>query len=470
MTNVPHKVAKILKTLACIAILAICCAWAVAADRTPQPFQKGDTVCFIGDSITHGGKYQAFVYLFYATRFPDREIKMYNCGVSGDSAGGACRRLEWDILAHKPTAATVLLGMNDVGRSLYGKDKTDERSRKSQQKAINAYAANMAKLAEGLKRAHVKAVYLTPTIYEQYADTGSENLFGCNEGLERCGQEAARVAEKSDSPVIDVHAAMNAINNRMQKDNPKFTLVGRDRVHPGDVGHFVVAYLILKAQHVPKFVSRIVVAAQPGRVVEQDNCQVSNLQASPTAVSFDCLERALPYPVPKAAADALRLVPFEQELNQEILKIDGLTPGDYELRIDGQSAGRYDAQSLKAGVNLAGNPQTPQYQQAQQVSELNAKRHALETGRLRTFALVQHAFLSRSTVDPNDAAAVQELLQQRLEKMKGTPYYAYNQGIVDKYLKYKPTEKATVAEVDQAMASMDRAGRPKSHRFVIGKK
>lgn len=470
MKKIPPRGFQIFRAIACFAVLMIGAAWALAADRAPQPFQKGDTVCFIGDSITHGGKYQAFVYLFYATRFPDREIKMFNCGISGDSAAGACRRLEWDILVHKPTAATVLLGMNDVGRTLYGKDKTDDNSRRSQQNAISAYAGNMAKLAEGLKRANVKTTYLTPTIYEQNADTGTENLFGCNEGLQRCGQEAAKIAEKVGCPVIDVHAAMNAVNERMQKEDPTFTLVGRDRVHPGDVGHFVVAYTLLKAQGVPRCVSKIVIAAESGAVKEQANCQVSDLKASSTQVSFECLERALPYPVPKPAADALKLVPFEQELNQQILKIDGLASGDYELRIDGQLVGQYDAASLTSGVNLAANPKTPQYQQAQQVSQLNAKRHSLETGRLRTFALVRHGYLSRSKVDPSDAAAVRELLEQRLEKLRGTPYYGYNKGVIENYLKYRSTEKATIEEVEQAMASMYRVNQPKSHRFVVSRK
>jgi len=30
-----------------------------------KPFQAGDTVCYVGDSITHGGTYHALVTLFY---------------------------------------------------------------------------------------------------------------------------------------------------------------------------------------------------------------------------------------------------------------------------------------------------------------------------------------------------------------------------------------------------------------------
>jgi endoglucanase len=448
----------------------LCCTLAVAADRTPQPFQKGDTVCFIGDSITHGGKYQAFVYLFYATRFPDRQIKMYNSGISGDSAGGACRRFDWDILPHRPTAATVLLGMNDVGRTLYGRDKTDAKTKQSQKNTIQAYARNMTQLAERLKQANVRATFLTPTIYEQNADVGTENLYGCNDGLANCGREAAQIAKQFGFPTVDMHAAMNAINDREQRRDPKFTLVGRDRVHPGDVGHFVMAYILLKAQQVPKYVAKMHVAADSNTVREAANCRITNLQAGRDKVVFDCLEAALPCPVAKSAADALRLVPFTEELNQEVLQVAGLAPGTYALCIDGQAVGDYDAGALAQGVNLATNAKTPQYQQAEQVAALNAKRLSLESGRLRTFAAVQHGTLSRSKINPNDTAAVEKLFAERLEKMKGSPYYNYNKFMFANYLKYKPLEQETITEVERVMPTMYEAARPTPHRFAIAKK
>jgi hypothetical protein len=40
-----------------------------------EPFTDGDKVCFIGNSITHGGKYHSLIYLYYLTRFPEKEIK-----------------------------------------------------------------------------------------------------------------------------------------------------------------------------------------------------------------------------------------------------------------------------------------------------------------------------------------------------------------------------------------------------------
>jgi len=449
--------------------LTLAAAGAASAQPQAEPFRKGDTVCIVGDSITHGGRYHAFLSLFYATRFPDRPLTIINSGISGDSASGACRRLEWDILVHQPTAATVMLGMNDVGRTLYGKDKTDAKSKQSQEATVQRYAANMTRLVEALQKANVRVTLITPSIYEQNVDTGTENLFGCNDGLANCGREVQKIAGQFGVPVIDLHSAMDALNTRLQKDDPKFTLVGRDRVHPGEVGHFVMAYLILKGQGVPRCVAQLTLAADTGRVVLADNCRVSQLQATPGAISFDCLENALPFPVPNTAEAALKLVPFQDELNQELLKVTGLAPGMYTLAIDGQDIGRYDAAGLAAGVNLALNPKTPQYQHALQVSQINATRHTLESGRLRTIAAIHHSLLGSGKVDVNDAQAVDAALEKGLETKKSSPQYEYYKGQVAAYRKYKPAYAATVSEVQQARKDLYQAAQPKAHHFVIRK-
>jgi endoglucanase len=460
---------KLFSTVTSLAVLLLGTLPALAQPR-PMPFQKGDTVCIIGDSITHGGKYPSFLYLYYVTRFPDQPIKMFNCGISGDSAGGAVRRLEWDILIHKPTAATVLLGMNDVGRTLYGRNKTDEKSKKAQESAIRAYAANMTKLMEALAKAKVRTTVLTPTIYEQNADTGTENLFGCDEGLFNCGLAAAKIAQRFRFPTIDVHDAMDTVNTQQQRRDRKFTVVGKDRVHPGEPGHLVVAHAILKGQQAPQYVSKVVINANTGTLREVWNCRLSNFQATREGASFESLERALPFPVSSAAAPALAWVPFQEDLNQELLRIDGLMPGMYELRIDGQLVGECNEEVLAAGVNLATLPKTPQYQQAEQVAALNAKRQALESGRLRTFAAVRHGYLSQAKIDTTDEAAVKQFLLQRVEKAKGSPYYQYSKGTVENYLKYKPDEKSILAEVELTTAAMYEAAKPKPHRFVVTKK
>lgn len=442
------------------------------ADSEPLAFQKGETVCIIGDSITHGGMYHSNMYLFYVTRFPDREFQLFNCGISGDTAAGACRRLDWDILVHKPAAATVLLGMNDVGLRFYGKHTTDEKSMAAQQASLEQYAVNLTNLVEGLRKANVRVTLLTPTIYEQSADTGADNFLGANDGLRNCGEVVKEIARRFDLPVIDIHAAMDAINCAAQKTDPSFTLVGRDRVHPGNVGHLVIAYTLLKGQKMPSCVSRMVLAADSVKITEQANCKIGNLKASQEELSFDCIEAALPFPVSAGAQAALKLVPFEQDLNEELLKVTGLAGGKYTLLIDDQAVGRYDAAELASGVNLAFNNKTPQYQQALAVDALNAKRHTLEAVRLRGIAATQ-MWLFSSKLDLSDTRAVSEAVSKAAGERPGTtervPWRGDVRNIFDAYRKYKPVEQELIKEVEQARTDMYKAAQPKAHRFFLKK-
>jgi hypothetical protein len=140
-----------------------------AAESSVPQFQKGDRVCFIGDSISHDGAYPSYVYLFYATRFPDRRWEISNAGLGGDTAGGAVKRFDWDIAVNKPTVATILLGMNDVNRGLYGPDKRGAEIEKQRQSALDTYTANMRKLAGLLEQADCRIVFLTPSSFDQTA-------------------------------------------------------------------------------------------------------------------------------------------------------------------------------------------------------------------------------------------------------------------------------------------------------------
>lgn len=86
-----------------------------AEETPPLRFENGDVVALIGDSITRGGLYHSFIQLFYATRYPEMRPSFFNAGRSGDAAPRTLKRLGWDVLERKPTVATVMLGMNDMG-------------------------------------------------------------------------------------------------------------------------------------------------------------------------------------------------------------------------------------------------------------------------------------------------------------------------------------------------------------------
>src|SRR4051812_13568341 len=83
--------------------------------QTVAPFKEGDRVVFLGNSITDGGHYHSYIWLYYMTHFPNTRVTFLNAGIGGDNVKQMSDRFEQDVLPMKPTVLTVTWGMNDTG-------------------------------------------------------------------------------------------------------------------------------------------------------------------------------------------------------------------------------------------------------------------------------------------------------------------------------------------------------------------
>src|ERR1700753_3484759 len=95
------------------------------AQNNIKPFIKGDRVVFMGNSITDGGHYHSYIWLYYMTHFPDRRISVINAGIGGDVCKQMLERLDSEVFAKKPTVMTFTFGMNDTGYQFCTPDKED---------------------------------------------------------------------------------------------------------------------------------------------------------------------------------------------------------------------------------------------------------------------------------------------------------------------------------------------------------
>jgi lysophospholipase L1-like esterase len=439
-----------------------------------QPFQAGDTVCYVGDSITHGGTYHSIVTLFYTTRFPDREIQYYNDGISGDRASGIMSderyRLNVDILSHKPTVATIMLGMNDVGRNDYGAGKTGPEIEKKRQASLDTYNENMVKLVAALRGVGSRIIFLTPSIYEEgktlSIKDAAEDMVGVNGALGKCAETERKWAKAPNSGYADFYQVMNAVDERERKTDPGFTIVGKDRVHPGPVGHFVMAYTLLKAQGLPREVSKIELNAKKKQAGKLVNASVEKIAASADKLEFDALEKALPMVVPEEARPALKMVPFVQDLNQETLVVKGLKKGSYQLTIDGETVGEFDAAQLKRGVNLAENVNTPQYKQSEQATKIMAER-TLVGKKIRDIVTLKYG-LSKAKVDVLDRDTLLATLRTRLAaaEAKKDPAVVRLRAAVDDAAAPGKLEQ----QYDESMVALRKACQPRVHHYALVKK
>jgi lysophospholipase L1-like esterase len=436
-----------------------------------QMFQANDVVCYVGDSITHGGTYHSIVTLYYVTRFPDRPMRFYNEGIGGDRASTIMSderyRLNVDILGKKPTVASIMLGMNDIGRNDYAPGKSGPEIEARRAASLVTYHDTMQKLIESLQKSGARLILITPSIYEEepkFSDPGTpaELTLGSNAALGKCALQVREFAKQYHTGIADFWGTMNAVNEEQRKSDPLFSVVGPNRVHPGPIGHFVMAYAFLKAQSVPREVATVSLNARKKKADGEVNCKIDKVVAGKGRVEFDALENALPMVVPDEAKPALKLVPFEGQFNQEIVKVAGLKKGTYELKIDDGAIGEYSAEELQKGVDIAENPATPQYQQSAAVTRLNTDR-TKTAARIRDIVAVKYP-MSRAKFDVLDHDALLKRLQDQVAAAK-THDTAYNRMVAT----LKDTEESGKldAEYDAMTAAMYTAAQPKPHHFVL---
>lgn len=425
-----------------------------------EVFKDGETVCFLGDSITHGGRFCSFIYDYYLTRFPERTIHFVNAGIAGDSAGGAQGRLVEDVIDKKPSSVAVMLGMNDVGRGNYVANP-DAQRKAAQQSSLDGYRKNMDKLLGRIRsEANPRLLLITPSPFDQtVVNDRDNNQPGCNDGLGRCAAVVRELAAKYNGEVVDFNGPMTAFNLEQQKRDPAFTIVGPDRVHPGPAGHLMMAWLFLKAQGAPAQVSEVVLDATAGNVTKAANAEVSGLEKKDGVWRFTVLEKALPFPIDSTAKTLLSLLPVERDLNQEILSVTHLADGEHELLIDNQVVGRYTSKVLAQGINLALNEATPQVKQAQEVAKLNERRRTAETV-MRDYAAVRW-FLRIRKVNPDDLAAVSVFAETKMNKT------GYFEGKVPNYLKTWEKRGEAIEKVKMLEQELFALRKPVSHTYVL---
>jgi lysophospholipase L1-like esterase len=92
--------------------------------------ENGQTVLFIGDSITdcgrqgdqapYGSGYVKLAIDLITARYPERQIHYLNRGISGNTVHDLHGRWQQDVIAHRPDWLCVKIGINDLHRTLDG--------------------------------------------------------------------------------------------------------------------------------------------------------------------------------------------------------------------------------------------------------------------------------------------------------------------------------------------------------------
>ena len=329
--------------------LAWCLATVAPLLLTPIPtfaadffLKKNDKVVMIGDSITEQHLHSTYLECWALTRFPQQNLQFINVGIGGDTAPGGRNRFQRDVLPYAPTILTVNFGMNDAGGP--GNQWVEER--------FKNYRTGLQGIADQSKSANIRVVWFTPQPVEIAA--AGPSILPDNLNLEKFSAGVKEIAASNgDALFVDQFHPFAAVVDKARQANPQNRIGGGDPVHPGPPGQALMAATLLRGLGFPTLVAATEIDFPTKKIVAHQNCQVDGLVVSPDGkVEFNQLDQSFPF-FPEEAKSILPWVSLLDEMNDYRLKVTGLKPGQFEVRLGGVKVGEYSAASLQTGVNLA---------------------------------------------------------------------------------------------------------------------
>lgn len=438
--------------------------------NTPDPslrrFRDGDTIVFLGDSITHGGLYHKYLQDFWLTRYPRAAVRFRNVGVSGDNAAGGLERIPLAVLPYRPTFVFTMFGMNDHGDGTGAPgSRTPEQEQRFADRAA-AYRKNLAEIVARLRRETPAPdlAFATGTPYDdRVLIPGSpvpEKCAGKQDSMHRLADEARHLAREEGIPVVDFDRTLTAFLHAQQAADPAYTAIGTDRTHPTANGHLFMAREILAAQGESRLVSSVELSVAPGTPCHAENADLTDGTREDGRLSFTLAEESLPFPIDPAAADMAARIRFTDDWNRQILTVHGL-PAESRMRlsVDGEPVGIWSGADWDRGVNLAECP-TPQSRQARRVAEASSEKRAFEERRFCNPYFIR-LFCKWTSRDPHDDAGL------LAEYEKANNKNDYTMAMIPTYAEYRDRLSEVPSELDRLDAECRRLARPVPHRYEL---
>lgn len=434
-----------------------------------QPFVNGDRVVFMGNSITDGGHYHSYIWLYYMTHYPNMRIQCFNAGIGGDVSKQMLERIDNEVFAKKPTVMTLTFGMNDTGYQLFPAAKADSLY----QLKINTSLISFNQIVTLLQQhPEIKKVLIGSSPYDEKSKIKTTPLVGKNKAMLVIVNAEKQTAKDNNWGFIDFNQPMTQIN--IQQTDSLFSMQVPDRIHPSNDGQMVMAYLFLNAQGLAgKKVAGISVNAKNGKIEKHENCNLTSASINNIGVQFNYLANSLPFPIDtipsgfgrpqQAQARALKLVPFTDDYNQELLQVKGLKKMDsYTLKIDNKVIRSWAGNEFEKGINLALITSTPQYQQALAVMHLNEERWTIER-RLREYYWIHYSILKPKGLLFKDDEATMDSLQKYAKK----DFFVAATIPTYQKARFKSVRDAWQKEMDLLTDQIYLINKPVQHHFEI---
>jgi lysophospholipase L1-like esterase len=304
--------------------------------RADFAIKDGDTVVFLGDSITAARTYGKIIENYTLLRFPDRKVHFINSGWGGDTAAGGLKRIQRDVFDKGATLVTVAYGINDIGWG--GKADAEHRQ---------IYLDGIRGIVDACKARKVRVFICSP------AATAADPEKSADDFLQKMCDDGMKIARDAGEGSIDILREMRTIQRVMKKGDPKETLHAADGIHLNDTGQTAMAYAILKGLGAPRDVSELTIDGASSKLASSGNCTITNISATPEKVEFDRLDAGLPFNQGLFFNLRYRFIPLPDEINRYMLTVTSLKPGEYSIKANDRPLGTFAHDQLAKGINIA---------------------------------------------------------------------------------------------------------------------
>ncbi|HLH80457.1 MAG TPA: SGNH/GDSL hydrolase family protein [Chthonomonas sp.] len=207
--------------------------------------EAGQTLLMIGDSITDAGRarpvgerafgglgqgYVCYMDALLGAVYPERQIRVVNMGVSGNTVRDLKARWQSDVLELKPDWLSIMIGINDVWRQF------DAPLNPTLHVYPDEYEETLDKLVLQTKPLLRGLVLMTPFYIEPNREDAMRAM------MDSYGAIVRGIAEKHGAYFVDTQAAFDEVMRYFYPAS-----IAWDRVHPNPLGHMVLARAFLRA-------------------------------------------------------------------------------------------------------------------------------------------------------------------------------------------------------------------------------
>ncbi len=396
------------------AVCALAVPCLIRAEISTPQLPPNARVAIIGDSITEQKIYSKFIETYLLACTGRKDIKCFQFGWSGETAGGFAARAENDLGAFKPTVATTCYGMNDGGYQPFNDNIGSTYEKNMRNVIANLRSAGVLQIVIGSPGAVDTKFFASRT---SFGDKNSAT--GYNDNLAHLRDIGQKLASENGIAFANVHDMMaGAMPKAKAALGGDYDVCGKDGFHPGPNGHLLMAAAFLKGLGLDGNIGEITVdmkgasSASEGHRVTGSN-GIASVESTKWPFCFDGDVKAS-----SGTRSILAFCKFNDELNRLILRVKNLDAAKATVTWGAESR-EFTREQLTRGINLAAEFMvTPFNDTFFILMNAVAAKQAHETAMIKSMVSNFRSFANDARLDAEFAGALETLKRKLLAKQE----------------------------------------------------